>query len=83
MEAGSKKRQKKSSWGRNFGVEDGKGRKGKRPAWVDEDDERVLVKDVTATYSRAKGKHGRKETSTESYARQETGHYRLYRLANF
>jgi len=40
----------------------------RKAAWEDEDDEDVLVKDVVASYSKAKGKHGKKETSKESYA---------------
>merc|ERR1719500_1657219 len=62
--AGSKK-QKTSSWNSNFDGDKVR----KKPAWVDEDDNKVLVKDVTATFSKGKGKHGAKETSTESYAK--------------
>lgn len=40
----------------------------RKAAWVDEDDEAVKVKDVTATYTKAPGKHGLKETSEASYA---------------
>ena len=40
-----------------------------KPAWTDEDDEDVMVKDVAATFSKAKGKHGKKDTSTENYAK--------------
>ena len=32
----------------------------RKAAWVDEDDSKVLVKDVTATYQKAAGKHGLK-----------------------
>ena len=39
------------------------------PAWTDEDDDDVMVKDVAATFSKAKGKHGKKDTSTENYAK--------------
>ena len=35
--------------------------------WEDEDDSKVLVKDVTATYKKAVGKHGTAETSEEQY----------------
>ena len=49
---------------------DSEGGKSKlKPAWHDEDDEEVLVKDVTETYAKAKGKHGKKETSKENYAK--------------
>lgn len=44
--------------------------KKRRPAWHDKDDDDTLVKDVTATYKKAIGKHGSKETSTENYANQ-------------
>ena len=40
----------------------------KKPAWHDEDDDDVKVKDVTGTYTKAIGKHGKKETSNENYA---------------
>ena len=43
-------------------------KKQKTPAWHDEDDDNLEVKDVTAGYTKAIGKHGRKETSTENYA---------------
>ena len=43
-------------------------KKQKKPAWHDEDDDNLEVKDVTAGYTKAVGKHGRKETSTENYA---------------
>jgi len=39
----------------------------RKAAWEDEDDTKVLVKDVTATYKKAVGKHGQQETSTEQY----------------
>ena len=38
------------------------------PAWHDEDDDNLEVKDVTANYKKAIGQHGKKETSTENYA---------------
>ena len=37
-------------------------------AWHDEEDEKDQVKDITKTFSKAKGKHGKKEISTENYA---------------
>jgi len=40
----------------------------RKAAWHDEDDDETLVKDVTASYAKAKGKHGAKETSTQNYA---------------
>jgi hypothetical protein len=43
--------------------------KKKKPVWHDEDDDNVLVKDVTATFAKGVGKHGKKETSTENYAK--------------
>ena len=43
--------------------------KGLKPAWQDEDDKHIQVKDVAATFSKAKGKHGQKDTSTENYAK--------------
>ena len=39
----------------------------RKAAWEDEDDSKVLVKDVTATYKKAVGKHGEAETSEEQY----------------
>lgn len=39
-----------------------------KAAWHDEDDDLLQVKDITATYAKAKGKHGKKETSTDNYA---------------
>lgn len=47
---------------------DSKSNKDPKAAWHDEDDDVVQVKDVTATFQKAKGKHGRKETSTDNYA---------------
>ena len=49
-------------------VSKGAKKKRKTPAWHDEDDDNLEVKDVTASYTKAVGKHGRKETSTENYA---------------
>ena len=49
-------------------VSKGAKKKQKTPAWHDEDDDNLEVKDVTANYTKAVGKHGRKETSTENYA---------------
>ena len=49
-------------------VSKGAKKKQKTPAWHDEDDDNLEVKDVTASYTKAIGKHGRKETSTENYA---------------
>jgi len=40
---------------------------GRKPAWVDDDDEVTKLKDVVASYSRGKGKHGDKETSETNY----------------
>ena len=40
-----------------------------KAAWHDEDDDDVLVKDVTESYAKAKGKHGKKEISRENYAK--------------
>jgi len=50
--------------------EDGAGQKRQKraPAWQDEDDDETLVMDVVASYGKAKGKHGAKETSKEKYA---------------
>jgi len=46
----------------------GKSTKRKRKAaWVDQEDSKVLVKDVVANYNKAKGKHGVKEISEEQY----------------
>ena len=36
---------------------------------MDKEDNEVLVKDVTATFNKAIGKHGEKETSTEQYGK--------------
>ena len=47
-------------------VSKGAKKKQKTPAWHDEDDDNL--EDVTASYTKAIGKHGRKETSTENYA---------------
>jgi len=46
-----------------------KGNRKRKAAWKDEDDEDILVKDVTATYKKAVGKHGAKETSIEQYGK--------------
>ena len=43
------------------------GRK-RKAAWEDEDDAETLVRDVAASYNKAKGKHGQKEFSKENYA---------------
>jgi len=48
------------------------GKRKRKAAWVDTEDKEVLVKDVTATYNKAKGKHGEKETSTENYGKSLT-----------
>lgn len=39
----------------------------KKPAWVDEDDENVKVKDAVANMVRSRGKRGIKETSEKKY----------------
>ena len=43
-------------------------KKRRTAAWVDEEDQDYAVKDKTATYQKAVGKHGRKEFSEENYA---------------
>ena len=48
------------------------GRRKRKAAWQDEDDEEVLVKDVTATFSKAVGRHGEQESSTEQYQKAVT-----------
>ena len=48
------------------------GRRKRKAAWQDEEDEEVLVKDVTATYNKAAGRHGEQETSTEQYQKAVT-----------
>jgi len=45
------------------------GKRKRKAAWVDKEDKEVLVKDVTATFSKAVGKHGEKETSIEHYGK--------------
>jgi len=45
------------------------GKRKRKAAWVDKEDSEVLVKDVAATFSKAVGKHGEKETSTEQYGK--------------
>lgn len=50
-------------------LEIGSKRKKRKAAWVDKEDSEVLVKDVVATYTKAKGKHGMKETSEEQYGK--------------
>ena len=40
----------------------------RRPAWLDKDDEQLQVKDVAATFTKARGKHGGKDASSENYA---------------
>eukprot|EP00092_Neocalanus_flemingeri_P072346 GFUD01089066.1.p1 GENE.GFUD01089066.1~~GFUD01089066.1.p1 ORF type:complete len:540 (-),score=211.34 GFUD01089066.1:36-1655(-) len=45
------------------------GKRKRKAAWVDKEDSEVLVKDVTATFTKAVGKHGEKETSIEQYGR--------------
>jgi hypothetical protein len=45
------------------------GKRKRKAAWVDKEDSEVLVKDVTATFSKAVGKHGEKETSIEQYGK--------------
>ena len=49
--------------------DDSKDSKKLKAAWHDEDDDDILVKDVTESYAKAKGKHGKKEISTENYAK--------------
>lgn len=39
-----------------------------KPAWHDDDDEELQVKDVASTFTKAKGKHGGKDFSAENYA---------------
>jgi len=46
-----------------------RGKRKRKAAWVDKEDNEVLVKDVTATFNKAVGKHGEKETSTEQYGK--------------
>ena len=48
----------------------------RKAAWEDEDDSKVLVKDVTATYKKAVGKHGEAETSEEQYRRAVSRKFR-------
>jgi len=48
----------------------------RKAAWEDEDDSKVLVKDVTATYKKAVGKHGEAETSDEQYRRAVSRKFR-------
>jgi len=43
------------------------GRRKRKAAWQDEEAEEVLVRDVVASYSKAVGKHGEAETSSEQY----------------
>ena len=43
------------------------GRRKRKAAWEDEEDEDLQVKEVAATYSKAVGKHGQQDTSTELY----------------
>ena len=45
------------------------GRRKRKAAWEDEEDGEVLVKEVAATYSKAVGRHGQQDTSTELYQR--------------
>jgi len=45
------------------------GKRKRKAAWVDKEDNEVLVKDVAANYSKAIGKHGEKETSIEQYGK--------------
>jgi len=53
-----------------------KGSRKRKAAWKDEDDSDILVKDVTANYSKAIGKHGAKETSIEQYGKSLTRKFR-------
>ena len=41
----------------------------RKAAWVDKDDADIMVKDVVATYTKAKGKHGLAEVSEELYGK--------------
>ena len=41
----------------------------RKAAWVDKDDANIMVKDVVATYTKAKGKHGLAEVSEELYGK--------------
>ena len=43
-------------------------KRGRTAAWHDDDDDETQVQDVVASYAKAKGKHGAKEASSESYA---------------
>ena len=43
------------------------GRRKRKAAWEDEEDGEVQVKEVAATYSKAVGRHGQQDTSTELY----------------
>jgi len=45
------------------------GKRKRKAAWMDKEDSEVLVKDVTATYNKAVGKHGAKEISIEQYGK--------------
>jgi len=56
-----------SSFQPTFGGELFGNKRKRKAAWEDEEDSKVLVKDVTATYKKAIGKHGQQETSTEQY----------------
>ena len=41
----------------------------RKAAWVDKDDADIMVKDVVATYTKAKGRHGLAEVSEELYGK--------------
>jgi len=58
-----------------------KGSRKRKAVWKDEDDSEVLVKDVTATYTKAVGKHGAKfSTNGEEFVvgSQHHGHFFVY-----
>jgi len=50
----------------SLGIQNKKGKP--KPAWNDEDDNELQVKDIAKTFSKGQGKHGEKEFSAENYA---------------
>ena len=48
--------------------DEGQGRVNRKAVWHDEDDDATTIKDVVESFSKAKGKHGKKAESSENYA---------------
>ena len=56
----------KNTWNSKTNFQNKKGKP--KPAWKDEDDDELQVKDIAETFTKGQGKHGGKDVSAENYA---------------